>query len=230
MFLREESSNLDLSTKLQRFELESHFYKEVDAIHNEIRLWKHEYNNNLIVLHKFIEHGENAEALKYIDSINHKARQNIEILQTGNLVLDAVVSSKLWLARSQGIDISVHAMYPENSNIEDNDLCAIAGNLLDNAIEACMRMSDESKNKFITFSLLTKGKNMIITISNSYDGDIKTEGGRFITGKDKRFHGIGIKYVTSIIEKYRGNVQMEYADGIFETNVLIPIVFVREEK
>jgi len=224
MFVREEAENLDLSAKLQRVELEKGFYNEMSAIHAEIRTWQHEYKNNLIALRTLIEHNENDKALEFIGGMSLSPSRDSDTLQTGNLVLDAVVSSKLWFARTQGIDVSIHAVYPENNSIEDNDLCAIVGNLLDNAIEACLRMSDEGLRRFITFSLLLKGRNMTISISNSYEGILKKDGDRFLTGKDKSFHGIGLQYVDSIVDKYQGHVLREYQDGVFETHVMIPLI------
>ncbi|MCL2628193.1 MAG: GHKL domain-containing protein [Oscillospiraceae bacterium] len=224
MFMREESSNIELSTKLQRLELESAHYKELDTIHADIRKWRHEYNNNIIALKSLVESGDSKKTLEYISTISNIAMQDTITLQTGNLVLDAVVSSKLWYADSLGIDVSIHAIYPKDNHIDDNDMCAIAGNLLDNATEACIRINDDKRKKFISFSLLAKGKNLVISVVNSYEGQIKKKGTRFITDKDERFHGFGIQYLDSIVDKYEGQVLREYADGVFETHILIPLI------
>ena len=226
MFIREEVRNIDLSTRLQRLELESHFFKELDAIHTDLRTWRHEYNNNLIALRALIEDGSPEKALEYLDKISVESVRESVMLQIGNPVLDAVVSSKLLRARSQGIDVSIQVVYPESNNIEDNDLCAISGNLLDNAIEACERMDETGQKRFISFSLLVKGKNLVLSILNSYDGEIKRERERFLTVKDKRFHGIGIQYIDSIVDKYQGHVLREYQDGVFETHVMLPLISV----
>ena len=230
MFVREETDNLGLSIKLQRMEMESGFYNEMGALHTDIRTWRHEYKNNMIALHTLIEHNENDKALEFIDSMSLSPSRDSDTLQTGNHVLDAVVSSKLWYARSQEIDVSIQAVYPEEYHIDNIDLCAIVGNLLDNAIEACLRMGGDSPNRFISFSLLVKGKNLTISISNSYEGILKKDGKRFITDKDQNYHGIGIQYVDSIVDKYQGHVLREYADGIFETHVMVPLISALDEK
>lgn len=224
MFIREQRNALDLSTRLQRLELEGNYIREIDAVYADIRTWRHEYRNNLIALRTLIEHEENKKALGYIDCISADSGRDENTLQTGNLVLDAVVSSKLWFARSLNIDVSIQAVYPENNHIGDNDLCAIAGNLLDNAIEACSRMSAENQNRFITFSLLAKGKNLTLSISNSYEGVLKRDGERYISTKEERAHGIGIQYVDSIVAKYQGHILREHADGVFETHVILPLI------
>ncbi|MDR2572189.1 MAG: GHKL domain-containing protein [Oscillospiraceae bacterium] len=229
VFAQEETSNLDLSTRLQRLELETHHFKEIDVMYSDINKWRHEYKNNLIYLRTLAERNDIKKLIDFIDSINAAPMHENNTLRTGNLVLDAVVSSKLWYAQSLGIDVSIHAVYPENNNVKDNDLCAIIGNLFDNAIEACLRIENINKKKFISFSLFVKGKNMTISVSNSYEGLIHRNGSRYITSKDKRFHGIGIQHIDSIVTKYQGHVLREHTDSVFESLIIIPLVIPQEE-
>jgi len=165
----------------------------------------------------------------YIDDISKEPERNLTTLQTGNIVLDAVVSAKLWLAQSRDIEVSLQAVYPEHNPVSDNDLCSIAGNLLDNAIEACGRMADTSGKKFIALSILVKGKNLILSISNSFDSELKREGGRYLTLKEGRFHGMGIAHVDSIVSRYQGQIIREHDHGIFETRVMLPLLPLKKE-
>ena len=228
LFVREETRNIDLSVRLQRLEMETQFFKELDVVQTDLRTWRHEHKNNLIVLRALIEAGLFEKSLEFLDKISVESSHGGAMLQTGNLVLDAVVSSKLMLAHSLGIKINIQAVYPEINSIADNDLCAIVGNLLDNAIEACERMRKKDQARFINFSLLVKGKNLSISIQNSYDGDIKREGKKFLTAKDNRLHGIGIQYVDSIMDKYQGHVLRDYKDGVFKTHVMLPLIPAKE--
>jgi len=224
MFVREETRNIDLSTRIQRLEMETHFFSELDAIQTDLRTWRHEYKNNLVAIRALVESGSLQKTLDYIDGISSTSLLDSAMLYTGNTVLDAVINSKLILARSRGINVNIQAVYPESISINDNDLCAIAGNLLDNAIEACMRMSENGNSRFITISILLKGKNLALSIINSYNGEIKRAGSKLLTVKNTQFHGIGIQYVDSIVGKYQGHVLREYKDGVFETHVMLPLV------
>ena len=162
--------------------------------------------------------------MPYIDSIDKEPERNHITLNTGNIVLDSVVSSKLWLAQSRDIDVSLQAVYPENHPINDNDLCAIIGNLLDNAIEACDRITDAASTKFISLTILVKGKNLVVSLSNSFNNEIKREGERYLTLKEGRFHGMGIAHVDSIVSKYQGHVIRENNHGVFETHIMLPLI------
>ena len=224
MFIREEVRNIDLTTRLQRLELETHFFKELEIMLNDLRTWRHEYKNNLVALHALINDGSSEKMLDYLEKMSIETFRETAMLQTGNTVLDAVVSSKLMLAHSKGIDVNIHAVYPEINTIEDNDLCAIAGNLLDNAIEACERMGLSENLRFISFSLLVKSRNLMLSIVNSYEGNIKRVGDKILTIKENEYHGIGIRYVDSLVDKYKGYVLREYQNGIFETHVMLPLI------
>jgi len=224
LFVREEIKSIELAVKVQRFELETNFYKEIDVMYSDTRKWRHDYKNNLNSLRALIVQGEFGRARKYIDDICDEPYRNQTTLQTGNLVLDAIISSKLWLAESKNIEINIQAVYPENNRIEDSDLCAIAGNLLDNAIEACDRMGETSEKRFINFSLLTKGKNLLLSISNSYNNELKCGGNRYLTVKKEAYHGMGLPHVDSIVNKYKGHVMRSGKESVFETHIMLPLL------
>jgi sensor histidine kinase regulating citrate/malate metabolism len=224
LFIRGEARNIELSTNLQRMELESNFYTEIDVMYADMRTWRHDYKNNLTALRALAESKDTTKILAYIDSINKEPDRNLAGLHTGNIILDAVVSSKLWLAQSRNIEVNIQAVYPENNPIEDNDLCAIAGNLLDNAIEACERMIDADGKKFVSLSITVKGKNLILTIINSFNNELRRNGERYLTVKEGRFHGMGLAHVDAIVNKYQGRVIREHTHGVFETRVMLPLL------
>lgn len=225
LFIHEEETTIRLSASLQRTELEQNFYREMDAMYTDMRNWRHDYNTNLTALQAMIEEKETEKALDFIARITHEPEKVKRSLQTGILALDAVVSSKLWLAQSKGIETNIQAVSPSKDlRIKDHDFCAIVGNLLDNAIEACDRMGKEHGKRFIDFSLFVKGKYIVLTIENSFHGEIKCIGGRYVSSKQGNFHGIGLKHVDSIVKKYDGQVSREIKDGFFETCVMLPVI------
>jgi len=223
LFIREEHKNIELAMMLQKHDLESAFHKEIDRIYTYMRNWQHDYGNNLCALNILMESGENEKALDFINEISNLQDQDQIVLKTGNLVLDAIITSKLWLAKSKNIDVNIHVVYPDNKYISDNDLCAVLGNLIDNSIEACDRMGDTKDKKFIDISILPKKKSLIISIRNSYNHELKLKGKRYITTKKGPHHGIGIPHIESIIDNYHGIINRSHDGGIFETVVLLPL-------
>jgi len=223
LFIREEARNVDLAMKLQRTKMEARFLQEMDKLYSEIRIWRHDYENNLKVLRTLITETATDKALNFMDGMNSKVMDSKIVLQTGNLALDAIINGKLALAKTHGIEVDVKIVYPENNYISDNDLCAITGNSIDNAIEACLRITDGAVRKFIDIEMEAKKKNLCLIISNSYNNEIKQKGGQFITSKKEPNHGIGIKHVDTIINKYHGYVERSPDNGVFVTSIMLPL-------
>ena len=223
LFIREEARNVELAMKLQRTKLETGFLQEMDKVYSEIRIWRHDYENNLKVLRTMIAEFEIEKSINFLDGMNRNLLDNKIMLQTGNLALDAIVSAKLSLAKSHGIEIDIKVAYPKNNYIGDNDLCAIFGNLIDNAIEACLRIRNDTVRRFIDIVIETKKKNLCLIISNSYDNEIRQKNGHFLTSKKEANHGIGIKHVDAFISRYNGNIERVQNNGIFETKIILPI-------
>ena len=225
LFVREKERSVELETLIRRKEQESVYIKEMESFYSELRLWKHEYNNNIIAIRGCLEEPDNKKAIAYIDSIQKIPLTDKTTLQTNSSALNSVVSTKLAMAQSQGIDVSIKAFFPkEITNVTDSDLCSICGNLLDNAIEACNRMSEESDTiKFINFNMRLQGENLIVTVKNSYDGEIKRDNDRFISMKRKNISGLGLVHIERIVDLYNGTVLREYDGRIFTSCVNLPM-------
>ncbi|MFP3153191.1 GHKL domain-containing protein [Lachnospiraceae bacterium ZAX-1] len=226
IFARLERQKSELSNRLQRSDMEMTFREEVKNMHTDLQKWRHEYKNHLIAIGGYIASGEQSEALRYLEKVAGAQLIAKPLITTNNQALDAVINSKLWLAKTRGIDVSAQSAFPESGGIKrmtDGDLCSIIGNLLDNSIESCDRMAETDK-KFLTLELLVKGNNLFLMIYNSYIGEIKRDGELFISSKGSPYNGIGLKYVDSIIGRYGGYASREYNNGVFSTQVMIPLL------
>jgi predicted RecB family endonuclease len=224
IFIREEARNVELVLELQRTKLKKGFLKEMDKLYSAITAWEHEYINNLTTLRTLVIKEKIDKAIEFMDNMNRNVIDNEIMLHTGNIVLDAIVSAKLVLARTQGIEVDIQVVFPENNYISDNDLCVVAGNIIDNAIEACVRMENTNEKKFIEIIFIPKGKNLLISIRNSYNNEVQRKGKRFFTVKSEPKHGIGNSNVDAIVKKYHGHVLRSPGNGVFETNIMLPLV------
>ena len=244
LFVKEETKNANLMMNLHRLEMERGFIDEINAIYADIRAWRHEYNNNMNALKELVLHGNKDEILTYLHRISGKPLHFDTTLQSSNLILDSLVNSKMGLAKKHNIEVSIQAIYPKENPIEYSDLCTIVGNLLDNAIEACMppktsrdNPSDEAsgqelahpcqntpEKRFIKFELLAKGKNLVISVQNSYFHEIRQDKGRYLSSKGGLFNGLGLSLLDSAVSKYSGHIMRNHENGVFETHVIIPLV------
>lgn len=145
------------------------------------------------------------------------------ILKTGNVMVDAILNSKISLARSKKITVNVKAVVPKGLYVQDVDLCVILGNLLDNAIEACTAADNEAP--WIRVYIGLHKELFYISVSNAVTSEVKRTGLHYISTKNKPNHGFGLIRIDKITEKYGGFVDRQNELGVFVTEVIIPLSY-----
>ena len=135
---------------------------------------------------------------------------------------DAILNSKISLAKSREIPVQVDAHIPVKLRMSELDLCCIIGNLFDNAIEASMALKPEER--LIRVYMDMKGTQLYLSFTNftAKKKMIKT-GGLFKTSKGEG-HGFGLVRIDAIIERLDGYLSRNSEDGAFTTEILIPQV------
>jgi len=196
-------------------------YDEVQNIYRQMRGWRHDYHNHIQAMKAHIALGQSEELDNYLNKLDTELTSVDSIIKSGNIMLDAILNSKLSLATTKKITINAKATAPKTIIINDIDLCVIVGNMMDNAIEACMMIENE-ENRFIRVYIGIFKEQFYISISNSTGAIIKKHGGRYLTTK-KGSHGFGLMRVDRVVKKYEGYVNRQNEDGIFATEIMLPL-------
>ena len=183
-----------------------------------IRLLKHDFKNHLIMLANLYKSNKSDEIENYIHNLLGSIEKET-FANSKNFVIDSILNFKLRSINNSNIKLSLDINVPITVDILACDLTTILGNLLDNAITAC----EKSKEKILNIKISSKMGNLIILISNSYDGKIINENGEIKTTKIyKSGHGLGIKSIQNILEKYDGEMRINYNSDTFSTSIIIP--------
>lgn len=128
----------------QRELIETH-YREVENMYRQIRGWRHDYRNHIQMMKVLAANGD-MDALKaYLDELDTDLNTVDTVVKTGNPMADAILNSKISLARSRNIPTQVDAHIPVKLKMSELDLCCIIGNLFDNAMEASMALPEEKR-------------------------------------------------------------------------------------
>lgn len=189
------------------------------------RQFRHDWNNRLQILNKVVEQKDMAEVREYISEIKEKTKQYTAFSETGNLIIDSIINSKLRDAEEKNIDVGAKVTLPRELSVNSDDMVVILGNLLDNAIEACEYVK---QNKKLELFLDYKEGCIVICIKNTCEKSEKISTKEFRTRKaDKKNHGIGLKSVKNTVEKYKGMIEFEQKEMEFIVNV---ILYIRQEK
>ncbi len=154
--------------------LETH-YREVENMYRQIRGWRHDYRNHIQTMKAFAANGDMDAIKAYLDELDTDLNTVDTVIKTGNAMADAILNSKISLARSRDIQVHVDAHIPVKLKMSELDLCVILGNLFDNAIEASMALPVDQR--MIRVYMDMKNTQLYISFTNfTAKGKMKKSG------------------------------------------------------
>jgi sensor histidine kinase regulating citrate/malate metabolism len=191
---------------------------EVAGIYREMRGYKHDFHHHLQTLRGQLEAGQTQRALAYLEELDRQLMHVDPLLKTGNIALDAILSAKIAQARETGICVTVKANVPDNLLLTDLELSIIVGNLLDNAIEACL---DAQGVRFLRIFMGMKQKMLYFSMLNASGRKLPKKAGLFPSHKNG-FHGFGLRRAEAILAEHGGWCKYNSEDGAFTSEFLVP--------
>lgn len=212
--------------KEEEFHKKDFYIKNMKDILHTIRSQRHDLNNYLSTLYGLISLEEFENAKTYISKINDRIINMNNIIETNHPVITALVSMKKNKAFEEGIDMEVEIDMPEDILMDSVDLSILIGNLLDNAMEACIQI-DKTLERKIQLFIDTKDNHLLIHINNTKLQRIKLKDkdvtGRFTTKEDKENHGFGLGNIEFIVNQYNGVMSIEDLGEEFRVNISLPL-------
>lgn len=203
----------------QRELIDTH-YQEVENMYRQMRGWRHDYRNHIQTIKALAENGDMEAVMQYLDGLELDLNTVDTVIKTGNAMADAILNSKISLARSKNIEVHVDAHIPVKLKMSELDLCVILGNLFDNAIEASMKLPEGGR--MIRVYMDMKNTQLYISFTNfTATGKLEKVGRLFRTSKGKG-HGFGLIRIDAIVERLGGYLSRNSEEGAFTTEILIP--------
>ena len=195
-------------------------YAEVENMYRQMRGWRHDYRNHIQTMKSYAAEGDLAAVSRYLDELDVDLKTVDTVIKTGNRMADAILNSKISLARARHIPVNADAQIPYALHISEIDLCVILGNLFDNAIEASLALPED--RRMIRVYMDMKGSQLYISFTN-FTAQKKQEkiGGRFRSTKGKG-RGFGLARIDAVVERLGGYVRRASEDGAFTTELLLP--------
>ena len=163
------------------------------------------------------------KSTKYLEQMEKEIKVYETQNKTGNAILDAVLTNKAMICQNKEIELKFIIDGEALSFMDEMDVSALFGNMLDNAIESAEKQIE--KDKRLIWLYVTREKHFVrIRTENYCDGKILFKNGMPVTTKrDRRFHGYGMKSIKSTVEKYNGSVVAAQENNWFELKILLPI-------
>lgn len=195
------------------------YISDSNTEHDVIRKMRHDFKDNWGVVYKLISENKNEKALSFLEEFVDQLHQTETIINTKNEIVNAVVNVKLSAAKSYGINV-ICMCVTEFEGISDFDLCSLLSNLLENALSACKKSDKDGKRIYMNISADDYGYNFCI--KNTIHHSVLTSNPKLIsTKKNAEEHGIGLKIINGIVDKYNGNFDFYEENDEFCCNITL---------
>lgn len=193
------------------------YYQGLQREQNQVRTLRHDMRNHMAVLQGLLDNGDTGKAEEYLRELLGSAALSGGRRICAHETANAVLSVKLGEMERLGIPADFQVNLPEKLDISDTDLCALLGNALDNAMEACTKV----KTPDIRLRCRMDKGMLMLMVSNPLSGDEKP--GLGTTKADGKNHGFGLPGMTEIARRCGGSLDTRTEDGRFELIACIPM-------
>ncbi|WP_256132887.1 sensor histidine kinase [Anaerovorax odorimutans] len=198
--------------KAAQLQMEQEQYEKLLEQMESMARIRHDLKYHLLSMNGLAERNDMEGLQSYLHELAQGNLANEEPAICENHSLDVVLRHYAAKARKSGVSVKIQADIPRKVSIADIDLCIIFGNLVKNAVEACM--DQESEPKSIELKAEAKNEQLVAMIQNTYDNRIKEHEGIYESTKHEGV-GIGLSSVKRIVEKYEGLMKVDYSKTMF---------------
>ncbi|MGW8959355.1 ATP-binding protein [Paenibacillus sp. NPDC055715] len=200
------------------FKTKNNHYDNLEKSQKEIRKIRHNMKNELLILKGLLKENNREAAEEYIEEILSDIKCTETQKYTPNNVLNYVLTEKINLATEKNILVNVDSFLPEKFSLNNKIIAVVFGNLLDNAVEGCDKISEGEKT--IDIKIKYHERQLYIEISNTFNpGFINSN---FISNKkNRRNHGFGLKSVKQIVKENSGILDIRTVEDRFYVNIIL---------
>lgn len=214
----EKTERLLLAQQNKYYDSQFNLMRESVNSTNELR---HDLKNHLSAIYNLAVNDEKEQLLMHVSEIIKVSSNQRQYSHSGNIIIDSIVNFRLKEAEQKNIKLELSIIIPEKIDISSFDMTVILGNLVDNAIRAVGSLKE---NRYINIIIKYDKGRLIIKIDNPYEGEILKENNNLLTTHhNKQNHGIGLKNVTKVLQKYNGYMKIEHENNIFSVMLLMYI-------
>ena len=196
-------------------------YRSISENFDNQKRKTHEYKNQISCIESLLDKKQYSKLEEYVKKIYGSLNNEPDAINTNNVIVNAILNSKYQEAEAKGIVFVFRVNDLSELKMKDEDVVIILANLLNNAIEACETCDDK---KVIKFKFVKEDDMIIIAVKNTFIYDVIYENGEIKSTKTSNVdeHGVGIKNVLKIIDKYDGSYVIEDKDKEFFFSIIIP--------
>ena len=218
--VNESADNANLRSNNHQLELQTLQFENLQDRINETRKANHDLRHHITMMQSYLEKEDYPGLRQYFSTLKAQTPGgNLHYCQ--HYTLNMLLAYFSQLSKENGIACSIKANIPTQLPIPDNDLAVLIGNLVENALEACIAQTKGEKKLLICGQ--TQGNKLLFTIDNTFDRPVRKDlSGVYLSSKHVG-HGIGIESAKAIVLRHNGQLRIEQNDGMFCVSLLIDL-------
>lgn len=210
-----------LKERSQLLEMQAHQYQTLQEYIRQTAQLRHDFRHSIRLISSLAEKGDINSIQTHLAGYEIVLKENIHTNYCANAAMNALFGYYYELAVSANIDTNWHIELPNPLPAAELDMASIFGNLIENAIDGCLTMPENSRH----FCLTTEtrhGNRLYIVSTNSFNGKVKkSKDGYHSTKHDG--NGIGLTAIAATAEKYGGSAKVSNSDTEFFVDVVLKI-------
>ncbi len=190
--------------------------REIEALRTsqqQTRAYRHDLRHHLQYISACIENGRGEQAQEYIQSICTEIEASKVTNYCENETANLIFSSYASRAENCGVPFRVEANIPQLISVAETDLCVLLSNALENALRACRRLKAEDRAAFIEVEAREKNGWIFLQFVNPCPKGVQFEDGLPVNRAEG--HGVGVRSICAIVEKYKGLSDFSVQEGRF---------------
>lgn len=206
--------------------IEIEFYnKQIKVIKNNyksLEILRHDLKKHLKFLTILVKENKIDEIEKYLENISEEVKLDKKFnINSGNIVIDSILNFKFQEILNNNIKLKYNILIPNNLKLNDFDMVCLLENLIDNIIEANLKISNINE-RYATINIEYKKKALRILTQNNYNNiNLDSKNNIVTSKKDNLKHGIGLKSIRKIVDKYYGKLNINMYDNKFEIEIIL---------
>ena len=183
----------------------------------------HEYKNQIDCIERLLKGRQYSKLEEYVKTLHGKLDKELDAIDTNNIIVNAILNTKYQEADTNGIVVVLRVNDLSGMWIKDEDIVTILSNLLDNAIEACKKC--DIGKRILKLKLVNEDGMVKIGVKNTFSNPIVYENGEIKSTKlvQTEEHGVGIKNIIEVIERYGGSYIIKNDDHEFYFSIIMPV-------
>ena len=180
--------------------------------------------HHLNVISTLNREGKSRELAEYLERYTESYQELERRPLSGYLALDTVLRYYMDRAESQGMKVETDiCTLSVKIGFDVIDITVLIGNLLENAINACVLGPEEGR--FIRVTVRSVNMSLLLLVENSCpEGGVeRAEYGDetpFVF-QSSGFHGHGLRSIRMVAEKYGGSAEYKKAGSVFSARVVL---------